>query len=71
MSDSKPVAVDQQTDGAGNMDRDRRAFLASCGRFAAITPPAVVVLLSTTLSSKAITRSGGTPVPTPVWPPRP
>jgi hypothetical protein len=37
---------------------DRRAFLASCGRFAAVTPPALTVLLSTSLTSDAIARSG-------------
>ena len=38
---------------------DRRAFLKKCGTFAAITPPAVTFLLSTSLSSKAIAASGG------------
>ncbi|MGO4125089.1 hypothetical protein AB4Z01_11820 [Inquilinus sp. YAF38] len=38
---------------------DRRAFLAKCGRFAVITPPAVTMLLSTSLSSQAIAKSGG------------
>jgi hypothetical protein len=37
---------------------DRRAFLASCGRFAAVTPPALTVLLSTSLTSDAIAKSG-------------
>ena len=37
---------------------DRRAFLASCGRFAVVTPPALTVLLSTSLTSDAIARSG-------------
>jgi hypothetical protein len=40
-------------------DEDRRAFLKSCGRFAAVTPPAVTMLLSTSLTSKAIASSGG------------
>jgi hypothetical protein len=38
---------------------DRRKFLASCGKFAAITPPAITVLLSTSLTSDAIAHSGG------------
>jgi hypothetical protein len=38
---------------------DRRVFLAKCGRFAVITPPAVTMLLSTSLSSEAIAKSGG------------
>ncbi len=42
-----------------DMTGDRRAFLAKCGRFAVITPPAVTMLLSTSLSSQAIAKSGG------------
>jgi hypothetical protein len=38
---------------------DRRSFLKSCGKFAAVTPPAVSILLSTSLNSDAIARSGG------------
>jgi hypothetical protein len=38
---------------------DRREFLKTCGRFAATVPPAVTVLLSTSLSSEAIAKSGG------------
>ncbi|WP_186002948.1 hypothetical protein [Mycobacterium sp. KBS0706] len=38
---------------------DRRAFLATCGRFAVITPPAVTMLLSTSMTSEAIAKSGG------------
>ena len=40
-------------------EQDRRQFLASCGRFAAVTPPVVTMLLSTTLTSEAVARSGG------------
>jgi hypothetical protein len=40
-------------------DEDRRKFLASCGKFAVVTPPAITLLLSTSLSSTAIARSGG------------
>jgi hypothetical protein len=39
-------------------EQDRRAFLASCGRFAAVTPPTLTLLLSTSLTSDAIARSG-------------
>ena len=38
---------------------DRREFLKKCGKFAAITPPAVTLLLSTSLNSSAIAASGG------------
>jgi hypothetical protein len=38
---------------------DRRKFLASCGRFAAVTPPAITLLLSTSLNSDAVAGSMG------------
>lgn len=38
---------------------DRREFLKSCGKFAAVTPPTVTLLLSTSLTSAAIAGSGG------------
>lgn len=38
---------------------DRRSFLQSCGRFAVTVPPAITVLLSTSLSSGAIAKSAG------------
>ena len=39
-------------------DKDRRKFLASCGKFAVVTPPAITMLLSTSLTSDAIAASG-------------
>ena len=36
---------------------DRRKFLISAGRFAAVTPPAIMLLLSTSLTSDAIAGS--------------
>jgi hypothetical protein len=41
-----------------NKDEDRRRFLKSCGRFAVVTPPAMTLLLSTSLTSDAIANSG-------------
>jgi len=41
-----------------DQDDDRREFLAKCGRFATIVPPAMTVLLSTSLTSDAVARSG-------------
>ncbi|KFG90248.1 hypothetical protein BV98_001913 [Sphingobium herbicidovorans NBRC 16415] len=38
---------------------DRRRFLKSCGRFAATVPPAMTIMLSTSLSSAAIAASAG------------
>lgn len=37
---------------------DRRKFLISAGRFAAVTPAAITLLLSTSLTSDAIAESG-------------
>jgi hypothetical protein len=37
---------------------DRRKFLATCGKFAVVTPPAITLLLSTSLTSDAIAASG-------------
>lgn len=37
----------------------RRDFLKKAGRFAAVTPPAITLLLGTSLSSRAIAKSGG------------
>ncbi|THK35370.1 hypothetical protein EHS39_25500 [Ensifer sp. MPMI2T] len=39
-------------------EEDRREFLKKCGRFAATTPPLVTMLLSTSLTSDAIAKSG-------------
>ena len=39
------------------VDADRRKFLASCGKFATVTPPALTMLLSTSLTSDAIASS--------------
>jgi hypothetical protein len=36
---------------------DRREFLKKCGKFAAVTPPAITMLLSTSLTSDAIAKS--------------
>jgi hypothetical protein len=55
MQDTHHEDIVEATDAA----TDRRAFLKSCGRFAAVTPPVVSLLLSTSLSSEAIARSGG------------
>lgn len=38
---------------------DRRDFLKSCGKFAVTVPPAMTLLLSTSLSSPAIAQSTG------------
>jgi hypothetical protein len=38
-------------------DEDRRKFLEACGKFAVVTPPAITLLLSTSLNSGAIAAS--------------
>jgi hypothetical protein len=43
----------------GDADSDRRAFLSALGRFSVVTPPAITLLLSTSLTSQAIAASGG------------
>ncbi len=40
-------------------EEDRREFSKDCGRFAVVTPPAVTMLLSTSLTYDAIAASGG------------
>ena len=37
----------------------RRRFLAKCGKFAVVTPPAMAVLLSSTAQNYAVAASGG------------
>jgi hypothetical protein len=54
MATREPNPTDRRTESD-----DRRDFLARCGRFAVVTPPAMAFLLSTSLKSKAIARSGG------------
>ena len=46
----------------------RRNFLKNAGKFAAVTPPAITLLLGTSLSSKAIAKSGGGSHPGPGGP---
>ena len=44
---------------ASSEEEDRRRFLKSCGRFAIVMPPAINLLLSTSMTSTAISRSVG------------
>jgi hypothetical protein len=53
------VENDLKIEGHDPLDEDRRKFLAACGKFAAITPPALTILLSTSLNSEAVAKSGG------------
>jgi len=38
---------------------DKERFLTACGKFAAITPPEIIMLLSTSLVSDAVSVSAG------------
>jgi hypothetical protein len=53
------VFNNRRMDPMPSEDEDRREFLKTCGKFAAVTPPAMTMLLSTSLTSNAIARSGG------------
>ncbi len=56
--------MDHEIDHRGPTDippeeRSRRDFLRSAGKYAALTPPAVTLLLSTSMNSDAVAKSGG------------
>ncbi|WP_046119884.1 hypothetical protein [Ensifer aridi] len=53
------MSSEMQDESLSAGEEDRREFLKSCGRFAVVTPPAVTMLLSTSLTSNAIAKSGG------------
>jgi hypothetical protein len=42
-------------------ERARRDFLRRAGRYAALTPPTVTMLLTTSMNSEALAASGGRP----------
>jgi hypothetical protein len=50
-------AVNHQV-SPNDTDLARRNFLKSCGKFAVVTPPAISLLLSTSLDSPAVAASG-------------
>ena len=51
--------VNLQNSASEEHEVERRKFLAQCGRFAIATPPAITLLMSTSLTSQAIAKSGG------------
>jgi hypothetical protein len=51
--------IDLQKYASEEQEVERRKFLAQCGRFAIATPPAITLLMSTSLTSQAIAKSGG------------
>jgi hypothetical protein len=58
---SIPKAKGPEDAGQPNSSEDqaRRDFLKKAGRFAVVTPPAITLLLGTSLSSRAIAGSAG------------
>lgn len=51
--------ISEQQVPSSEAEQDRRKFLATCGKFAVVTPPAITLLLSTSLNSTAVAYSGG------------
>ena len=47
------------SDPLASEDQARRDFLKKAGRFAVVTPPAITLLLGTSLESRAIAKSAG------------
>jgi hypothetical protein len=56
---SEAAMAQDERDHLDQAAEDRRKFLASCGKFAVVTPPAVTLLLSTSLNSTAVAQSAG------------
>jgi hypothetical protein len=54
-----PTNSDPEVNGQEPFDEDRRKFLSACGKLAIVTPPALTLLLSTSLNSEAVAKSGG------------
>ena len=51
--------VDNSPERLNTEAEARRNFLMKAGKFAAVTPPAITLLLGTSLSSRAIAKSSG------------
>jgi hypothetical protein len=54
-----PNASEDSGSGPQSEDQARRAFLRKAGKFAAVTPPAITLLLGTSLGSEALAASSG------------
>lgn len=52
-------SVMSEEDTSLSANEDRRRFLQNCGRFAVTVPPAMTIMLSTSLTSTAIAASSG------------
>ena len=53
------MASDNGSANSTAEDQARRDFLKKAGQFAVLTPPAVTVLLGTSMNSPAVAKSGG------------
>lgn len=49
----------EERDKTENSGPSRREFVEGCGKFAVVAPPVLTFLLSTTMTSGAIAKSGG------------
>lgn len=59
MSNHKETGCGSETESLSSEAEARRDFLKKTGRFAAVTPPAITLLLGTSLNSRAIAQSSG------------
>jgi hypothetical protein len=59
MKTESPKGLSKSTADTAAEGQARRAFLKRAGRFAAVTPPAITLLLGTSLSTRAIASSSG------------
>jgi len=50
-----------QEEKTDTVERDRREFIATAGKFAVVVPPSMIMLLSTTMNSPAIAQSAVVP----------
>ncbi|GLR40835.1 hypothetical protein GCM10007880_13510 [Mesorhizobium amorphae] len=59
MSTENTNGSEKRHEGLVSEAQARRDFLRKAGRFAMVTPPAITLLLGTSLNSNAIAKSGG------------
>lgn len=67
MPEDNTNGLERAPDNLASEDHARREFLAKAGRFALVTPPAITLLLGTSLSSRAIAKSNGSSRPGYGW----
>ena len=59
MTTENPKDAESVPEPISSEDQARRDFLKKAGRFAVVTPPAITLLLGTSLNSRAIAHSAG------------